>query len=68
MIFGKDIEKRCVLCAHAVSITGSESLLCRKKGVVTALYKCISFRYDPLKKVPAANPVLNSFSPSDFKL
>jgi hypothetical protein len=68
MIFGKDIDKRCELCAYAVTISGSDSLLCRKKGAVTASYKCGRFQYDPLKKVPLPAPVPAAFEPSDFKL
>lgn len=52
----KDIEKVCAYCEYARDTHDSEFLVCSKKGVVHAMYKCRKFIYDPMKRVPKAPP------------
>ena len=47
-----EITRVCLFCESAVPLADGESVLCEKKGVVTADYVCRGFRYDPLKRVP----------------
>ena len=59
----KDIEPRCTYCAHGSPLAG------RKRGVMDAADHCRSFRYDPLRRVPAKPAVLREkFTNADFSL
>ena len=51
MLFRKKIEKACAYCAHGV-LTDGGYIACPKKGKREPDSKCISFKYDPLKRVP----------------
>ena len=46
------IEKYCKYCEEASSLSGGETMLCNRFGVVSAAHKCRRFRYDPLKREP----------------
>ena len=44
-------------------------IACRKRGVMDAADHCRSFRYDPLRRVPAKPAVLrDKFTNADFSL
>ena len=45
-------EKICANCESAVTLFDCDSMLCKKKGVVSRAYRCSSFIYDPLKRLP----------------
>ena len=49
----KDIEPRCTYCAHGSPLADGKRIACRKRGVMDAADHCRSFRYDPLRRVPA---------------
>ncbi len=69
MLFEKHLEPRCAYCAKSTALD-EKTMLCRKRGVVSAAGRCISYRYDPLKRVPP-RPVAPDFSkldPEDFTL
>ena len=42
----------CAYCEKATVLFDEDSMLCKKKGVVSRDYKCSSFIYDPLKRQP----------------
>lgn len=69
MLFRKRIDKRCVYCAHATKLD-DEQVLCCKRGVKDSTAKCLKFRYDPYKRVPARPkaPDFNKYSEEDFSL
>lgn len=52
MVFSKKIEKICGHCIHA-TILDEDSVECAKKGVKDRCDKCLSFSYDPCKRIPA---------------
>ncbi len=56
MLFRKDIEPACVYCCFARS-GEEEEVICPKHGIRQAWQHCRSFRYDPLRRVPEAEPV-----------
>ncbi len=58
-----EIEKICAMCEHSEDIFDGENVLCHRKGVVPATYKCRRFSYDILKRVPPATPKV---APMDF--
>ena len=43
-------------------------VLCTKKGLVSTLYSCRKFLYDPLQRIPRRRPELPSFTAEDFSL
>lgn len=51
MLFEKKIEPRCAYCTRCAPLD-EETVMCMKKGVVSAAAHCRAFRYDPLKRVP----------------
>lgn len=60
MLFSKTIEPSCAYCQRGKAVDG-ETILCKKRGVMTPEDACRSFRYDPLKRIPP-RPVLPDFS------
>ena len=52
MLFRKKIQPRCAYCTHSTAMD-DQQVKCRKKGVKDADDKCIFFRYDPTKRIPA---------------
>lgn len=67
MLFRKDIDHSCSICAHACELDGND-MLCRKYGVVNKAYKCRKFRYDPYKRIPSRSPVLPSVDENSLSL
>lgn len=53
-----DIVKKCAFCEFASKTLDEERMLCKKKGVVHADYKCRAFQYDLMKRVPKRLPPL----------
>lgn len=54
----KDFEKLCVYCECAIKINGDDCVLCTKRGIVPATYKCGKYSYDPLKRIPPKPTVI----------
>ncbi len=50
------LEQMCKYCELAASLKDPDEMLCQKRGVVNAGYRCRLFRYDPLKRDPGAMP------------
>lgn len=69
MLFQKSIEPRCTYCAKGAPLEG-DTILCPKKGVVSAGFSCRAFKYDPLKRVPPAPaaPDFSRLKDEDFSL
>lgn len=69
MLFEKQIEPRCVYCAKGEKLD-EESVICKKRGVVSAGGACRAFRYDPLKRVPPRQAALDfsGLKEEDFTL
>lgn len=69
MLFRKKMTRYCAYCIHAGKINEHE-MICRKKGVVAAADQCRSFRYDPLKRIPARPKpqTFEKFKEQDFTL
>lgn len=61
MIFSKEIEKICAYCEHGKAIHGTEDIICSKKGLVRADYRCKKFLYSPLRRTPP-KPLTPDFS------
>ena len=52
MIFSKEVEKICAYCEHGCPIYGTDDVICAKKGLVRANFRCKKFLYTPLRRVP----------------
>lgn len=48
-----EITRACQYCEFAQPLDDEETMLCHKKGVVSAGYVCRKFKYDLLKRRPA---------------
>ena len=65
----QNIEPRCIYCAHGVSLTDGEHIVCRRRGVIDSASHCRAFRYDPLRRVPAKPAALRGrFTDADFSM
>ena len=51
-------EYACGYCRFASEVSGTEDMLCRKRGVVSKRFICKKFIYDPLKRSPRRLPPL----------
>ena len=51
-LFRRNIDPRCVYCAHSTAMEGVKEMACVKRGVVGPYEHCRHFAYDPLKRVP----------------
>lgn len=69
MLFRKDIEPRCGYCKHG-TIINEDEVGCLKKGIVSSGFRCRSFHYDPLQRVPpqSAQPDFSNLKDEDFSL
>lgn len=70
ILFEKKIDPRCAYCQRCAPLEGGETVMCLKKGVVSAASHCRSFKYDPLKRVPPrpAAPDFSRLKDEDFSL
>lgn len=67
-LFGNNISPACEYCAKAKTSVRDGVMLCSKKGIVALNFKCRSFEYDPIKRVPHGRAKPMEFSPEDFVL
>ena len=47
-----NFDRICAFCENSSGIYDEDSMVCKKKGVVSKIYSCRKFVYDPLKRVP----------------
>ncbi len=67
-LYGNAVTPACGICSHGRRSMDGEVILCLHRGVVDPAYRCRKFRYDPLRRVPYAQPTLNTYSEDEFKL
>lgn len=69
MLFRKKILRACEYCARGTKLD-DDSVLCAKKGVVSADGECRKFQYDPCKRVPPKAKALDfvKYDLEDFSL
>lgn len=69
LLFQKKIEPRCAYCRRSATVD-EKTVICLKKGIVSAAGQCRSFRYDPLRRVPPkpAAPDFSRLDNEDFTL
>ena len=59
---------RCGWCARGIPADDGGVVLCAKKGVMDPDDCCPRYRYDPLRRTPAARPALPRLEEKDFQL
>lgn len=69
MLFRKKIVRSCAYCAHSARLNENE-LLCSKKGIRSPEDSCLSFRYDPTRRIPKKAKALDfsKYDQEDFSL
>lgn len=69
MLFRKKMPRSCSYCKNATKLNG-DTVLCIKKGVVSAEKACRKFDYDPCKRVPSRMKPLDfsEYDEADFQL
>lgn len=67
-LFGNNIEPACGYCRFGKPTNDGGRILCPNTGVVAPHFHCKKYRYDPLKRVPSRQPMLQQYDKSDFEL
>ncbi|MBQ9535526.1 MAG: hypothetical protein IJU78_06775 [Clostridia bacterium] len=68
MLYDKNIRKICAFCFFGQDFS-QDAILCSKCGPVSPEHHCRRFKYDPLRRRPAAPAALKTdFSKADFDL
>lgn len=69
MLFRKKIQRSCSYCLRGTQLD-EDTVLCTKKGIRPVWGKCLQFRYDPCKRIPAKARALDfsKYSKDDFSL
>ena len=69
MLFRKKISPSCSYCICGTKLDNGQ-ILCTKKGPIEPREKCMSFRYDPLKRTPVKAKALDfsKYEQDDFSL
>lgn len=69
MLFRKEIEKSCRYCTRSTQLEEGQ-YLCAKKGIRGPEDKCLGFRYDPCKRIPAKAKALDfsKYDQEDYSL
>ena len=69
MLFRQSLEPRCAYCQRSTPLE-NDQVACLKRGVVPAGGHCHSFLYDPFKRVPPRQAVLDTsrLKDEDFSL
>lgn len=69
MLFRREITPACAYCQRCTVLNENE-VLCAKRGVVQADFKCRKFRYDPCKRIPPKMKALDTkkYDDVDFSL
>ena len=69
MLFRKKIYRSCSYCTYGTTVSDGQ-VLCTKRGVVSIDSSCRKFKYEPCKRIPPKQSILNffKFKNDDFSL
>ena len=69
MLFRRKIERKCTYCTHGTALEEG-MILCTKKELRLPDSKCLSFRYDPCKRIPKKAKALDfsKYDEEDYSL
>ena len=51
-LYDKDITPACEYCEFGKNSSEYNMVMCSKKGIVSPYFRCMSFRYNPMRRVP----------------
>ena len=66
--YNRDIAPACEYCLRGRASQLENEILCNECGITRPDDSCGKFVYDPTKRKPHPLPVLNRYSPDDFRL
>lgn len=67
-LYGNHIEPACAHCRGGKRTADGRAVLCPRKGVVPLYHRCRHYEYDPLRRIPASQPVPKTYTEDDFRL
>lgn len=69
MLFRKKISPSCAYCIHGTKLDDGQ-FLCSRKGPVSIPKRCMTFRYDPVKRIPVKAKALDfsKYDQEDYTL
>lgn len=69
MLFDRNIDPCCEYCRHGSALDNYE-IACVKQGIMSSSGSCRHFAYEPTKRVPRVQKLIDSsrFSEDDFTL
>lgn len=69
MLFNKKMPRSCDYCAKGTKLDNG-TVLCTKRGIVSAEKPCRAFEYDPCRRIPPKPKAadFSEFDQEDFKL
>ena len=67
-LYGNRIESACAYCRHGKRTADGRAVLCMHKGVVPLYHHCRHYEYDPLRRIPAAAPPMQTHTEDEFFL
>ena len=51
-LFDRDVAPACEYCEFGRNSSEYDMVMCSKRGIVSPYFRCISFRYNPMRRVP----------------
>ncbi len=67
-IFNKKLHKACKYCEHSSPAAFTNEFICKKRGVTGPDDHCLSYKYDPFKRIPVKQTIDKDFSKEDFSI
>lgn len=66
--FNKKLPKYCMYCRYGQYLEYSDEVFCSKHGFKEKFSKCISYKYDPLKRIPEVRDIKSNYKKEDFEI
>lgn len=67
-LFGNKAEPACMYCKFGKRNGEADKVFCQKKGIVSAIFSCRKYEYDPLKRVPNKAELHSDLTKEDFDI
>ncbi len=63
-----NVQATCEYCMYGRRSSDGKAILCPKRGVMPLYHHCRKYIYDPLRRIPSVQPVLEKLSKEDFDI
>ncbi|MDD2417713.1 MAG: hypothetical protein PHR24_05840 [Oscillospiraceae bacterium] len=67
-LYGNNVQATCEYCMYGRRSSDGKAILCPKRGVMPLYHHCRKYIYDPLRRIPSVQPVLEKLSKEDFDI